>query len=406
MKILIVDDTLKRYARLLPKLQELEVQRSDIDLVSSISDARVKLENYRYDLLILDILVPEWPESDESSQYSIDLLTELHLGDDLIKPRQIVGITGDLSGMATASRQFQEYTWVVVEYSASNDEWVNRIIKCVSYLKQSSSVPLEENTYHTDLAIICALEKPELEEVLKLPWNWQSPRPINDLVFVHDGHLVSNGRTIRVSACFAPRMGMVASALHAATMISALRPKIIAMCGICAGVRSKTKIGDIILADPAWDFQSGKRVKDGSSTKFSIAPHQLPIAAKIRTHVEQLRGDRTSLAEIYTKFGSDAPNAPSIVIGPLASGSAVLADGQIIEDIKLQHRELVGVEMEAYGVYAAAHAASPQPLYFALKSVCDFADPDKADNGQRFAAYTSASVLQLLMERYGDRLIA
>nr|UVY99791.1 hypothetical protein K4M19_00101 [Agrobacterium fabrum] len=62
--------------------------------------------------------------------------------------------------------------------------------------------------------------------------------------------------------------------------------------------------------------------------------------------------------------------------------------------------------MEIYGIYAAAHAASsPQPTFLAVKGVCDFADPDKADGYQRYAAYSSAQVLRLLLERYGNRLI-
>jgi nucleoside phosphorylase len=90
----------------------------------------------------------------------------------------------------------------------------------------------------------------------------------------------------------------------------------------------------------------------------------------------------------------------------MASGSAVLADGEVVAEIKTQQRDLCGIEMEAYGVYAAAHAAcEPRPLTFALKAVCDFADPDKDDRFQRFAAYTSARTTALLVERFGARLV-
>jgi len=54
-------------------------------------------------------------------------------------------------------------------------------------------------------------------------------------------------------------------------------------------------------------------------------------------------------------------------------------------------------------MYAAVHAASrPRPTALA---VCDFADPDKSNEPQRFAAYASANVLRLLMERFGLRLL-
>ena len=64
-------------------------------------------------------------------------------------------------------------------------------------------------------------------------------------------------------------MGMVSSALTAASLVSLLKPGLIVMCGICAGVRGKVHMGDVLFADPAWDFQSGKRVSDGKNTQFA-----------------------------------------------------------------------------------------------------------------------------------------
>ena len=201
-------------------------------------------------------------------------------------------------------------------------------------------------------------------------------------------------------------MGMVSTALRSAALISLLRPRLIAMCGICAGVKGKVNIGDVLLADPAWDFQSGKRVRDKENTQFSISPHQLYPPALVRTHLEQIRGEKGALRDIAAQYYEDAPSILQVVIGPVASGSAVLADGEVVNEIKAQHRDLIGVEMEVYGMYAAAYGASkPQPLPFALKAVCDFADPDKEDKHQRYAAYTSANVLRLLMEKFGQRLL-
>lgn len=187
-------------------------------------------------------------------------------------------------------------------------------------------------------------------------------------------------KTFTVCAASAPRMGMVSTALLSAKLIHNLNPRIIAMCGICAGVKSKTNIGDVLLADPAWDFQSGKRTIDAENANFSVSPHQMSVPAIVRSHVEQIKADRQLLARMAAQFGSDGPGSTRVQIGPVASGSAVLADANVIEEIKVQHRELLGVEMEVYGLYAAvAMSASPQPMAFALKAVCDFADSDKGD---------------------------
>ncbi len=408
MRILITDDQARRYERLIDALAKIGVERCEIDIVPCANDARECLDKDYYDLLVLDVLLPLWPEGEPDLRHSIDMLIELHEGEQLKKPGHILGITADKDIVGEASKIFEELTWNIVQYAHDNDGWINQVINCVRYLQNQGNMRSAENLEHkVDLAIICALEKPELEEILRLPWNWTSSRPLDEIVFVNDGFFETDGRKITVCATFAPRMGMVSTALRSASVISLLRPRLLVMCGICAGVQGKVNIGDVILADPAWDFQSGKRVRDKENTKFSIAPHHLYTPAIVRTHVEQIRSDKSALRVIYDLFqGDPPPNIPQIVIGPLASGSAVLADGEVVKEIQAQHRELRGIEMEVYGMYAASSVAcKPQPKTFALKAVCDFADPDKDDSHQRYAAFTSANVLRLLMERFGPRLL-
>jgi nucleoside phosphorylase/CheY-like chemotaxis protein len=406
MNILIVDDQPRRYDRLVAALCGLEVAREDIDIVMSAMDAREKIEQCAYDLLILDIQLPLRPETEQDRQNAIDLLFEIREGELANPPRYILGITADRAVAGDALKQFEDWCWTILDYSESNDEWVNRAANCARFVRDRASQRVAD-VQRTDLVIVCALGDPELAEVHKLPWNWGSPRPLDDVTFVRDGFVEVEGRRITVCAMAAPRMGMVAAALRSASLIAQLRPRMIAMTGICAGVRGKVSLGDVLFADPAWDFQSGKRVKDKENTQFSMRPHQLAAHAKIRAHIEQIRDDHEGLTKVAGTFDGRPPGISRVVIGPVASGSAVLADGEVIKEIREQHQELVGVEMEIYGLYAAAHAASsPQPLCFALKAVCDFADPDKEDGQQRYAAYASARVLQLLIERFGPRLLA
>lgn len=88
-------------------------------------------------------------------------------------------------------------------------------------------------------------------------------------------------------------------------------------------------------------------------------------------------------------------------IGPVASGASVLEDQKIADSIVQQHRKLIGIEMEGYAVLASAEEAPlPQPKAFVIKSVCDFADTEKNDEYREYAAYTSAAVLKVFVERY------
>jgi nucleoside phosphorylase/CheY-like chemotaxis protein len=406
MKVLIVDDHPKRYDRLIQAFGSLGIRREDIDLVASTSEARLRIDQIRYDLLILDIIIPLWPEQEESAQHSMDLLFEIREAELPNVPRYIVGITADPDAASEAMDQFYAWTWSVLPYAPDSDDWVQRAVNIARFVADQPEAK-RETDHQVDLAIVCALGKPEQDEILKLDWNWSAPRPINDVVFVRDGHVDVEGETLSVCLTAVGRMGMVATALRASSLIATLRPRLIAMTGICAGVRGKVRIGDVLFADPAWDFQSGKREREDENVRLSIRPHHLPAPQRVRSLIELLRDDKYALAKIAADFPGGAPAVSRIFLGPVASGSAVLADGEIIQEIKdEQHQELIGVEMEIYGLYAAAHSAqSPQPLFFALKGVCDYADPDKEDGHQHYAAYVSARVLQLLIERYGRRLV-
>ena len=100
-----------------------------------------------------------------------------------------------------------------------------------------------------------------------------------------------------------------------------------------------------------------------------------------------------------------SPSRPDTVlqlrIGPVASGASVLVDVSKVEEIKEQHRKLIGVDMELYGLFGAADEAPiPSPKAFALKSVCGFADEHKDDEMQTYGAYTSAQTVKIFVEQY------
>jgi nucleoside phosphorylase/CheY-like chemotaxis protein len=401
-RILIVDDRPAKYRSLIERLAALGFERDRVQIATSAMSARETLQDNQYILMILDILIPLYPEEETDSRHAIDLLVELRDTEELRKPGHIVGISADETAARLAGPVFEEQLWTVIQYREDSDEWTAQVVNCVLYLCGGQEQP----TLTADIAIVCALRTPELQAVLKLPWEWSAAKPIDDVTFVHEGKIGQGDTYLRVVATSAPRMGMVSVAILASKLISLVRPKVLAMTGVCAGVKGKVRIGDVVLFDPSWDYQSGKRVRDRENTQFSIAPNQLCVPEAVRAHVEQLKGDSAALADIASRWGEEAPAVPRVVVGPGASGSAVLADGEVVSEIKEQHRELCAIEMEAYGLYAAAHAASPpQPLTFALKGVCDFADPDKDDQFQAFAAYASAAVLRLLFERFGERLV-
>jgi len=407
MKILFVDDNESRIQGATERLVGCcGVRSSDIVHARSAIEARSALSKTHFDLLVLDILIPNRTVDTPSVEASMYLLDEIVEGEGLIKPVQVIGLTAFSNALERVSERFAERLWTILYADITSTAWLESLEKCVTYLKEQAA-GREQRRFGTDLLLVTALQKPEMTAVRKLKWDWEAEEPFDSTTFISRGRFKSGEQEYKVISACPSRVGMVSTAVLSAKLIALLRPRVCAMVGICAGVRDKTKLGDILVADPTWDYQSGKRVRDAASaTQFSIAPHQLCLSEELRARADVLRGDHQTLAAIRTEWPSPPSHELRLLIGPVASGSAVLADGATAIEVQRQQRNLIGIEMELYGLFAAgATAGRPAPMVIGMKSVCDFADPDKADDMQEYAAFTSARAVQVYFERFMHELV-
>lgn len=193
---------------------------------------------------------------------------------------------------------------------------------------------------------------------------------------------------------------MTASATLTMKIVEHFKPKYIIMPGIAAGTLEESAdrqmFGDVVLADVVWNYSNGKYVsKDVAEIVFGqIGFNPRPTVAKIDTE----------LLPLFEKATNSSNNETHVHIGALASGTAVVANKQIIEKRILGLGfDTKGLEMEGYGVvYAANHAVEPKPYAIVAKSVCDFADDRKSDVYQKFAAYTSCEFVKLMINEVLD----
>lgn len=401
-KVLIVDDDRSKLASVIRLLEATGVPRSEIDIAQTGVDARAKLVDKRYDLLILDIALPLRAENPPNRRGGIDLLDEVIERDLFKRPSHVVGLTSYDDLKAEFDSKFSSRLWTLDHYDGGDTGWIDRLKARVEYLI-SSSRQEEALSYGTDVCVITALPF-ELSALRGIDWRWSRAEALDGVSFYYKGGFESQGRSFSVVAAVAPRMGMVAAALLSMKLIAKFRPRLFAMIGICAGLQGNCNIGDVLIADPTWDWQMGKY----SEKMFQIAPDQIDIPTEIVERFKQLREDRTFWFNTSERYSGVKPNhVPDLRVGPVASGSAVLADVRLLDEIKVQHRKLLGVEMELYGVYLAGKdCAPPRPITFGLKAVSDFAGAEKNDDYQRFAAYMSANALMAFCERYAPDFCA
>ena len=409
INILLVDDDQIKIQKIIEVLTRIPgISENSIEVVRSIISAKKALIDISYDLVLLDVQIPLRDKEEPIVDGGIKLLETMCSGGRYRKPRYIVGLTAYEETFKEASNAFSEVLWTAIKYEDDSDKWEmqisSKVEDIIGYNKGNYTLQREKsNEYIYDLAIICALNKTELESVLQLSSDWEMKIFEDDSTVYHIGTFETLNGEIKVVAASASEMGMPASSVLTMKLIQKFRPEYLVMTGIAAGVKDQVGLGDILIADPSWDYGAGKFSTIGGNPAFMPDAKQLRIAPEITARLELLSLDRKMLDDLHTLYtGGEKPDKPlSLYIGPVASGASVVAHSDIVKNIIEHNRKLVGLEMETYGVYfAAAHCIKPSPTTFSIKSVCDFADSDKKDNCHKYAAYTSSRLMHEFVTKH------
>ncbi|MDR5832563.1 hypothetical protein P9250_32460 [Caballeronia sp. LP006] len=399
LKILIVEDEQeKRRLIAAAVLGTQGINEEDVEYATDVSAAKRAIRRCRFDLVILDINLPEKPDAYATAGAGLQVVSFIKNNVAAKPPGYLVGMTAYDESADAAADEFASPLWKLVRFSYTENGWKQSLELALEYLVQKHRPPYvsDGKTYHTDLAIFTALDE-ELESVLALNANWSQEVVAHDHARYYVGTFASQHRPMRVVAVAAPRMGMPPAAAVAAKLISTFRPRTLVIAGICAGVRGKTELGDILIADPCFDWGSGKWVRDETTSelRFRPAPYQWRLDERLRAGARAVALTPGILDGIHRQFeGARPAKTPRVIIDAMASGASVLQAARLVDDVRDQHKNLVGVEMESYAVFTAAeYASEPRPACIAIKSVCDFGDETKSDDAHTYASYTSAQFL-------------
>lgn len=398
MKILIVDDESEKLKAIMPVVRDIEgVDESAIDISLELNSAKQKLLENRYDLMILDLNMPEVWGSTPDKEAGINFIEEIAYVEGYKKPRDIIILTAydELEQKIKANENLKGFH--VLKYSGTSTEWSEYIKSRIEYI-----LICEENEnaekVRADVALVTAV-KIESEAVKKVFKTLEKFNVNNDPTIYYRIKL-ENGVTV-ITAQQA-EMGMAAAATLSTKMIDHFKPKYLIMVGIAAGIGKEKNLGDIIIPSEVWNYSSGKYVENKENQEamlsFQPDPVSIPLETKIREIVTQ------DFRERLFKIKSEAEGAPDnelkVVVGPMACGAAVVANKDIVEElIKKHHRKTVGLDMESYGVFfAAKNAIVSGTIPICIKSICDFADADKGDSAQKYAAFTSTLFAKKMIE--------
>jgi nucleoside phosphorylase/CheY-like chemotaxis protein len=408
LKILIVDDEQEKRRQIIASA--LQVDGVDYENIEEVTDARAaknKLKAKQYDLVILDINIPVRSGEAPKKDAGVDVLNSIKMNEKIKPPRYVVGLSAYEDVFEGADQDFDDFIFSLVKFEYDSDSWSLSLQNTLRRLVVWDAPPYLNDgvTYHVDAGVVCALEE-ELEAVLNLPFGWEEVEVPYDHARYHRGVMEYDGGQLDIVAVAAPQMGMSASAIVATRLISNFRPKLVMMAGICAGVRGKANLGDVLVADPCFDWGSGKWVSDSEAgtLKFRPAHYQWRLDHKLNRLVASLAG-RSGIGEVLVSgfLGGKPSGVPGVKMDAMASGASVLQASALMGDVVEQHKNLIGVEMESYAVFSAVeYAGEPRPLCISMKSVCDFGDEGKADGYHAYACHTSAQFVYEFLKEWAQ----
>lgn len=402
IKVLIIDDNPIKVKQIRDCLINNGVIIEDIEVVGDIVEARKKLKSTLFDLLILDIQIPERVGDSILLDGGLQILEMLKDRFRYKKPSYTIGLTGFPDSFEEYQHIFEEKLHFLIKFDSTSTSWERKLEFILKEVKESKSF-LPQLDYYYEIAIVCALEKIELENVLKMEIEWRQMHFPSDNLVYHVGKFTnSESQVLNIVAVSCEQMGMSATAVTTTKLIHHFRPRYIFMAGVAGAVEGSLNFGDIIVGDPCWDYGDGKYIDLNGESIFEVSPYQLRAPVSLLSLVNRLKFEKsflTNLTLTYTRSRFENPIA--VYTEPLVSGSAVIASFQQKNKIQSLHRKIFAVDMEAFGFYyAAQHSLEPRPEALVVKSISDMADNTKNDFAKDFAAYTSVNFIFKLIKDY------
>lgn len=407
IKILLVEDDEFKIRKISALIELRASNNYELQVVKCSNDARSFFKNNNADLLILDLNIPILLDSVPIESEGELLFKDIHSRKHYSRPIRTIVLSAYEEVTRKYKDTFDEYSVTSFKYDEKSEEWSEKLTLVLNTLSEA----LEDKRLHEkesiNVVIVTAL-RTELEAVLNyMECNWGQAEQIDKNLTIYRGYIKTETQQISIVACHALKMGLLPSAILTYQLIEMFTPKLIVMTGICAGRNKKVKLGDVIAANCSWDWQGGRIEEVSNGIVVKHRPDYYQLVPEVDRSIEDLMMDKNELLGFWSNFsaGKKSPSPSSLVKGPMASGSVVIAAKEALNEIIEQHQAVIGFDMETYGVYYACSVSKRVPRFLSIKGVCDFADSKKKNDFQLYAAYMSAKVCECLLRKQSNRLL-
>lgn len=412
MKVLVVHDR----PEILQQIVDLIVERGvTADRVMTAEDgagARRLLSEHTFDLAVFDLTIPSVKGySQPGYSTAEDIFLELFRTDTYNIPGDVIGVTREAGALTSINTSIGPHLMAIVQEGEDGD-WLKQLSDRVTYTLRSSAVRLRSAStrYEYDALLITALD----EEMRPLRDLFQLV-PVAGFPGAHSFMFTDRSETIRRGVAFSVgAAGQASCASATQALIDRFRPRLALMSGFCGGYHKKTKAGEVLLFQSVHDWDTGKwsydpqqAAQDGKHQDPHFLPRPEPLTIKgerasraARYIIENGIHEQVRVLQQVRALSSNAINDLKFTLATVASGSAVIANSDVLRRIRSGNDRILGIDMEAYGFYyACANGPGARPDMLCIKAVADFCDGEKSDALHAACCYVAAKTSEELLKK-------
>ncbi|WP_284335028.1 hypothetical protein [Comamonas sp. NoAH] len=378
MRILVLEDEDAKFSQIEGFIGQI-IADAEIVRHKNWFDYAQAIAKTKFDLILLDLLVPRSPRDDTVEDHHASL----------------VSTTRDYD-----SKSFRTPAIVLTRHNLEAGDFVHDLnavdINVISFndhgdWKEALKIKLLAAQPEKSFAfvIVCALDK-EVDGFKNEVDSWGPVKTIAGLVCREIQIGEDKGVIVR-----AHRMGLVAGAVVASMALERFKPRLVCMSGICGGVKGESEMYDLLVTQNSHQHDAGK----WSSTGFKSEHFDIQLDVDVHSKLVEICSEAGLIPRLLLNLdhtvkevpkGKDRVETRVRSDAVTSSGSAVIAEEGKTSTLAVGQRKLTGFDMEVYSVYEAARFATSKPAFFAVKTVVDDGGRNKGDQFHRIGCLLSA----------------